>query len=79
MRSYLELHRTHYHYLFDNKALDQGSGSWLAMSTNDRYVPFFVEDPSILGDKSTLFSILVEVLADEESSVGARAPLSASV
>lgn len=23
MRSYLELHRTHYHYLFDNKALDQ--------------------------------------------------------
>ena len=57
----------------------KGSGSWLAMSTNDRYVPFFVENPSILGDKSTLFSILVEVLADEESSVGARAPLSASV
>lgn len=60
--------------------IERGSGSWLAMSTTGTFLFLWKIlaslEKSLHSFPERIFSRL---LADEESSVGARAPLSASV
>lgn len=60
--------------------IERGSGSWLAMSTTGTFLFLWKILASLESSLHSFQSrIWRRVLADEESSVGARAPLSASV